>query len=252
VHLNFTEPTRLIGLDRAFNFRDLGGYQSSHGGYVRWRRIFRSDNLASLTDGDHEVLADLSIATVIDLRTPGELERSGKIRPSSAYAYHHLPMADVLPDTTDPNWSSSEFVANRYGEMLTGADACMRTVLSIAADPRSYPLVFHCAVGKDRTGIVSLVILGLLGVSREDIVADYVRTQAAMERMVAALTKNSPERARQIEPHLPAIFATQAGNMSGLMRMIDDRYGSIEEYSRHIGAAESVSGLRENLLAELR
>jgi protein-tyrosine phosphatase len=108
--------------------------------------------------------------------------------------------------------------------------------------------VFHCAAGKDRTGIVSLVILGLLGVSREDIIADYIRTQAAMERMVASLRKDSPERARLIEPHLPAIFGTQAGNMSGLMRMIDDRYGSIEEYSRHIGAAESVSRLRENLL----
>jgi hypothetical protein len=70
-----------------------------------------------------------------------------------------------------------------------------------------------------------------------------------MERMVATLTKNSPERARLIEPHLPAIFGTQAGNMSELMRMIDDRYGSIEEYTRYIGAGESISRLRENLLA---
>ena len=69
-----------------------------------------------------------------------------------------------------------------------------------------------------------------------------------MERMVAFVRENSPERARLIEPHLPAIFGTQAGNMVGLIRMIDDRYGSIEEYSRHIGAAESVSRLRENLL----
>jgi protein-tyrosine phosphatase len=79
-----TEPDRLIPLDRAFNFRDLGGYTSSFGGHVRWRRIFRSDNLAALTDGDHRVLADLSIATVIDLRTPAEIERVGKIRPSAA------------------------------------------------------------------------------------------------------------------------------------------------------------------------
>ena len=246
-----TEPDRLIPLDRAFNFRDLGGYASSLGGHVRWRRIFRSDNLAALTDGDHRVLADLSIATVIDLRTPAEIDRVGRIRPSAAYEYPHLPMADVLPDTTDTRWSSAEYVATRYDEMLAGADVCLRTTLSIAADPRSYPLVFHCAAGKDRTGIVSLVILGLLGVSREDIIADYIRTQAAMERMVASLIKVSPERAQRIEPHLPAILGTQAGNMSGLMRIIDDRYGSIEEYSRHIGAAESVSRLRENLLTHL-
>lgn len=106
---------------------------------------------------------DLSIATVIDLRTPEEVERTGKIRPSEAYAYHHLPMSDVLPDTTDTLWSSPEFVAAHYGDMLISADACMRTMLSIAADPASYPLVFHCAVGKDRTGIAALVILSLLG-----------------------------------------------------------------------------------------
>ena len=245
-----TEPDRLIALDRAFNFRDLGGYQSSHGGHVRWRRLFRSDNLSRLTDGDHQVLADLSIATVIDLRTHSEVEFTGRIRDAGGYAYHHLPMSDVLPDTTDIRWSSAEFVASRYGGMLAGASACMRDVLSLAADPQSYPLVFHCAAGKDRTGIVSLVILGLLGASYEDIIADYMRTAAAMERMIAVLTKDSPERARKIEPHLPAITATRPGNISGLMRLIDDRYGSIEGFTRHIGADGSVSRLRNNLLAQ--
>jgi protein-tyrosine phosphatase len=243
-------PARLIALERAFNFRDLGGYRSSYGGQVRWRRVFRADSLATLSDLDHQVLADLSIATVVDLRTFTEVERMGKIRESAAYAYHHLPMADVLPDTTDVNWSSPEFVASRYGEMLGDAGACLRATLELAADPLSYPLVFHCAAGKDRTGIVSLVILSLLGVSREDIVADYMRTRPAMERMVADLTRESPERAELLAPHLPAITATREGNMLGLMRLIDDRYGSVEDYCKQIGAAESAALLRQHLLAD--
>jgi protein-tyrosine phosphatase len=242
-------PTRLIALDRAFNFRDLGGYQSGHGGQVYWRRIFRSDGLSTLTDGDHQVLAGLSIATVIDLRTRRETEEFGSIRPSAAYAYHHLPMSDVLPDTTDIRWSSPEFVAGRYGDMLADGDACLQATLAIAADPRSYPLVFHCAAGKDRTGIVAAIILALLGVSREDIVADYMLTRSAMERMVAYLTAGSPERAQRIEPHLPALTATRPGNVAGLIQLIEDQYGSVEGYVRHIGAGDSVPRLRENLLA---
>jgi protein-tyrosine phosphatase len=133
--------------------------------------------------------------------------------------------------------------------MLASADACMRTTLALAADPGSYPLVFHCAAGKDRTGIVSLVILSLLGVSREDIIADYMRTRAAMERMIAQVIQESPERAALLEPHLPAIRATREGNLLGLMRMIDDRYGSMDDYLKHLGAEESAALLRQNLLA---
>src|ERR1700727_1433330 len=106
-----TEPDRLISLDRAFNFRDLGGYTSSLGGHVRWRGIFRSDNLAALTDGDHRVLADLSIATALARRTRAEIELVGKTRPSAASEYPPRPMADVLPDTADTRWSSAEYVA---------------------------------------------------------------------------------------------------------------------------------------------
>jgi protein-tyrosine phosphatase len=242
---NDDAPSRLIPLTGAFNFRDLGGYRSVLGGEVRWRRIFRSDNLSTLTEDDQKVLADLSITTVIDLRTPGEVEQ-GRIAESEAYAYHHLPMADVLPSTTDARWASPEYVSSRYLEMLSASS--VRAVLSLAADPRSYPLVFHCAAGKDRTGIVAAIILSLLDVSRDDITADYMLTAPAMERMVTTLIEAVPERAELIEPHLPAIRGTRPGNIGGLLQALDDEHQSIAGYVRHIGAGESVAGLRANLL----
>jgi protein-tyrosine phosphatase len=243
------DPDRRIPLERAFNFRDLGGYRGGDGKRVRWRQIFRADSLSLLTDSDHKVLKELSIATVVDLRTHAEVARSGRIRSSGAYLYHHLPMADVLPDTTDSRWSSPDFVASRYGDMLAGADVCMRETLTLAARPQSYPLVFHCAAGKDRTGIVALLILGLLGINRNDIIADYMLTQTAMIRMVDHWRTESPERAQQMQPHLPAITSTRAGNVVGLMKTIDEKYGSFERYSRHIGAAGSIPGMREILLS---
>jgi protein-tyrosine phosphatase len=175
-------PSRRIQLEGAFNFRDLGGYRSRDGRHVRWRRIFRADNLSMLTDSDHRMLADMSLATVIDLRTHAEVERAGRIRSSGNYAYHHIPMADVLPDTTDRRWASAEFAANRYLDMLEGASACMRAALAIMADPSSHPVVFHCAAGKDRTGIVAVVVLGLLGVGRGDIIVAARCTSAVGRR----------------------------------------------------------------------
>lgn len=242
-------PTRRIELQGAFNFRDLGGYQSLGGRRVRWRRIFRADNLSLLTDQDHGILAGLSLATVIDLRTNAEIERTGRIRPSVNYAYHHIPMADVLPDTTDPRWSSPDFVAMRYGDMLADAGPRMRAALDIIAAPSVHPLVFHCAAGKDRTGIVAVVVLGLLGVRPDDIIADYGLTRAAMERMVAYWTLNDPVRAARMRPHLPAITATREENVAGFLELISERYGSFEGYAWAIGAQSAITGLREALLA---
>jgi protein-tyrosine phosphatase len=242
---NDDRPSRLIPLTGAFNFRDLGGYQSGLGGQVQWRRLFRADNLSTLTEGDQKALTDLSITTVIDLRTQREVDQ-GRIAASEAYAYHHLPMADVLPDTTDARWASPEYVASRYRGMLS--DATVRQTLAIAADPASYPLVFHCAAGKDRTGIVAAIMLSLLEVSREDIVADYMLTAPAMERMVTTLIAAAPERAGQIEPHLPAIRGTRPGNIAGLLHMLDEEYGSVADYAERIGAGGTIAGVRANLL----
>jgi protein-tyrosine phosphatase len=128
------------------------------------------------------------------------------------------------------------------------SDATVRETLAIAADPSSYPLVFHCAAGKDRTGIVAAIILSLLEVSREDVVADYMLTAPAMERMIATLIQAAPERSEMIEPHLPAIRGTRPGNISGLLAMIDEEYGSVAGYAEAIGAGDSIARLRANLL----
>ncbi len=69
---------RLVELEGCFNFRDLGGYETTDGRTVRWRRLFRSDGLHRLTEGDLEDLAELGLATVIDLRTVAEVEERGR------------------------------------------------------------------------------------------------------------------------------------------------------------------------------
>ena len=84
-------PERLVALEGAFNFRDLGGYPSADGRVTQWGRLFRSDTLHELTEGDVEVLRGLGLTTVVDLRTPKELARTGRGRLGpEPIGFHHL------------------------------------------------------------------------------------------------------------------------------------------------------------------
>src|ERR1700722_3987929 len=110
---------RLIPLEGCFNFRDLGGYPAADGRTIRWRRLFRADGLTRLTEPDLAALAGFGLASVVALRTHGELSKRGPIPwPDSQLSLHHLPMTDVLPDREQfPQWVDSAYVAERYLEM---------------------------------------------------------------------------------------------------------------------------------------
>ena len=235
-------------MEGCFNFRDLGGYRTGEGRTVKWQRLFRADGLHRLTGSDLTRLADLGLVTVIDLRTGQELEEVGRISEPDL-TYHHLPMLDVLPDrTTYPAWVDASYVAERYEGMLEkGADAVAEALL-ILADPASYPAVFHCTAGKDRTGLLAAVVLGLLGVSDEDIITDYTLSQEAMGRMLTWLRAERPDVREQIDSSAAAIVAAEPGTMSLFIRRLRQRYGSFAMYAESLGVGGAVAAIRQALL----
>ncbi|MEZ5261759.1 MAG: tyrosine-protein phosphatase [Acidimicrobiales bacterium] len=180
---------RDCGLEGPSNFRDLGGYQAADGRIVRWRRIFRSDALR-LTDADVAVLRDeIGLRLVIDLRTGFEFgHRDGGgnenyVRRNLAVGAQrvHLPMVD---ETRIQRQASDErpIAARSYLKMFERGGPALAEAFSLIAEPDNHPLVFHCAAGKDRTGILAAMLLGLLGVDDDTIVADYALSQANMAR----------------------------------------------------------------------
>jgi protein-tyrosine phosphatase len=241
---------RVVDMEGCFNFRDLGGYRASDGRTVKWQRLFRADCLHRLTGTDLSQLGDLGLATVIDLRTGQELEEVGRISwPAPDLAYHHLPMLDVLPDrTTYPAWVDAAYVADRYAGMLEkGADA-MAEALLILADAAAYPAVFHCAAGKDRTGLLAAVVLGLLGVSDEDIITDYALSQEAMARMLAWLRAERPETREQLEGSAAAIVAAEPDTMSLFIERLRQQHGSFASYAESLGVGAAVASIQQALL----
>jgi protein-tyrosine phosphatase len=248
-----TQFERLIPFETVFNFRDLGGYPAAGGRATRWRRLFRADGLNRLGPDDAEQFGELGIATVVDLRTSDEVD-SGRIPAEVAEViYHHLPMFDVLPDWNQTGDVRAEgFLADRYVEMLTTGRHAVATTLELLADPTSYPLVFHCAAGKDRTGIVAGIVLSLLGVDDEVIVADYALSGQAMDRLMAWGRANSGAFKTPRAEVPAAAIESRPETMARFLDQVRLDYGSVSGLARDLGVADDVvDRIRAHLLEDL-
>jgi protein-tyrosine phosphatase len=242
---------RLIALQGAVNFRDLGGYAATGGMRTRWRMLFRADGLGELTESDLSVLRALGIRTVIDLRSGGELERGRFDVDAHPVAFHHFPFMEELPDAQDFERRPG-FLGSQYREFLSDAGGQIRAALEVLADPGALPAVFHCTAGKDRTGVLSAIVLSLLGVDEPTVVADYALSGAAMERLRAKLILKYPEGRDSIE-NLNEVFSAEPSQMEQLLDHLKERYDSVDAYVAGLGTeAGVIEGLRAGLLEPAR
>jgi protein-tyrosine phosphatase len=244
------DPVRLVELQGCCNFRDLGGYPTTDGRRTRWRRLFRADGLAALTEDDRMVLTELEVRSVIDLRTELEVEARGRFEADgSAITYHHLPLTDTLPGAEQvPEWDNTGFVSRRYVSMLSEGGPSVAAAVHLLSDPSNLPAVFHCSVGKDRTGVLSAVILGLLGVPEERIVEDYALSAAAMERILERLQQEYPDSAEVVNRYAPVILSVEPASMTGFLQGLHERFGSFDGLSAEFGLGDVVAQLKAELL----
>jgi len=129
-----------------------------------------------------------------------------------------------------------------------GGDAISRAV-RIIADPDALPLVFHCAAGKDRTGVVAAIVLDLLGVSDDDIAGDYSLSRLGMDRFRAWIIETYPGAADAMSDQPQAFLDAPAEAMHLFLADFRDRHGSVHEYVRSLGVPDDVlDAVRKNLL----
>jgi protein-tyrosine phosphatase len=238
---------RLIELEGAVNFRDLGGYDTLDGRRTRWRVLFRADGLGELSETDLGVMRELGIRTVIDLRSGDELERSRFNVDAHPVSFHHFPFIDELPDAD--SWDRRPgLLGSQYKEMLDEATPQIVSALAALVAPGAFPAVFHCTAGKDRTGLLSAIVLSLVGVPEATVVADYALSGEAMERLRTKLMRKYPD-GKDVIASLDEVFSADPSNMVGLFEHLHQRYGSMEDYASTIGVPrDSVDRLRGNLL----
>jgi protein-tyrosine phosphatase len=180
--------SRLLPLEGGRNFRDLGGYLTAGGHWVRRGRLYRSGVLTYLTAADHRLLADRGIRVICDLRTQRERQREPSQWPDAnavllAWDYdpRHTSLRHYLDTETDITPEAMRRCMLKLYRHLPGLLRPQYAALfaQLAADRT--PVLFHCSAGKDRTGIAAALILSLLGVPREAIVADYALTNECVD-----------------------------------------------------------------------
>jgi protein-tyrosine phosphatase len=216
---------------------------------VRWRRLYRSDSLAKLEGADLDRFLGLGVRTVIDLRYPWEIAAKGRVPEYQGLVYHnhsveHRPYDQAEIDPTLDPW---RYLADRYAEVAHDGTEELRRALDVIAGADE-PVVFHCASGKDRTGLLAGLVLALLDVPEDDIVADFALTGLATARLVEDWQAANPDR----ELRWPGYGRAPERVMRLFLADLAATYGSVRGYAeKRLGVDEElVRRLRGNLLEE--
>ncbi|MFE6361776.1 GNAT family N-acetyltransferase [Streptomyces sp. NPDC057806] len=223
---------RHIRFDALHNFRDLGGYPAADGRRVRPARLYRSDSLGKLAEAtpDWSRFLSLGIRTVIDLRHPWEIESRGRVPHHDGLAHHPLSIEHrpydqpALAADVDPG----PYLAERYLEVAQDGTAEIRRALELVAEAAAadQPLVFHCASGKDRTGLLAALVLSLLGADDHTVIEDFSLTELAAPALLAEWRARNDGRT----PTWLGFGRAPESVMRLFLAALTTHYGSIEDY----------------------
>jgi len=230
---------RLVTLEGAVNFRDLGGYKSADGRTIKWGKIFRSDGLARLTRNDHAILQQMGLKLVVDLRRESEVKKSPDNLPEeNSIDYLHLPVSGTDFDTVtamerlkkgDTDWLTESFMRDGYINNIDSYASAWGTVMRRLSDSENLPLVFHCTAGKDRTGACAALILLILGVPEETVILDHGLSNLYLADYLETIYAYLKEFGVEREKILPYLTAPHDAIVA-LLDHLRNKYGSAENY----------------------
>ena len=222
-------PTRSLRLTGASNFRDLGGYAGHAGRMMKWRRLFRSDHLAALTQDDMAELAGHGLGRVCDFR--GEAERAPLLCAMPGLSVHFLPIEPTVVQGMNDLINAGHrltaqdtvrLMEHTYRAFVHDNAAAYGEFFRLLLENDS-PLVFHCTAGKDRTGFGAALILLSLGVPREVVMQDYLLTNEFYRMPDTAASSLPPEV-------LQVLWRVQKEFLEAALHAVDTDYGGIQPY----------------------
>ena len=180
---------RSLDLDGAYNIRDIGGHRTADGRAVRRRALFRSDSLHDLTPRSQRALLAEGLRTVIDLRRTDSVDEEPNVfAQSSEVAYHRVNLMGDDPLVEAEDTSASSLGPDRPPQIYTAILDCRREwmakVVKLLAAPNALPALYHCNSGRDRAGLVTMLLLGVAGVPRDVIIRDYTLSARYLWRRI--------------------------------------------------------------------
>jgi protein-tyrosine phosphatase len=248
-------PPRFVELSGGHNFRDIGGYATADGRQVAHGKVYRSGNLARLTDDDHALLAPLGLKLIIDLRSTHERAKLPSRLPTGVpleiWARDHQgSTADLVSALTAPGATPADSRAQMlaiYRELpYEQAESYRALYLRIAAG--DLPLLFHCAVGKDRTGIAAAFLLDLLDVPRERVIEDYLLTERFYAQNMGFVARDFSSTAmRGVDPAvLDPMMRAERAYLETAFETMQAEHGGV------VGYCQDVLGLDAGVIEAMR
>lgn len=230
---------RVLPLAQGSNFRDVGGYPAADDKHVRWGMIFRSGATPMLTPGDLDLIHDLGLRTMVDLRSSEERQIAPTKIENVTYTTYNYSVRTMLGSAAQTGARPVVNSQSLYTALPQGLVPQLRIVFAslLRKEP---PLVYNCTAGQDRTGFTTAMILSALGVPREVILQDYVlstryrRPQYEVPPIDAATQASNPlakmfaENAKN--PAQPLIDADGKPFLLGAFTQIDRQWGSVDGY----------------------
>lgn len=249
----------MVPLEGGHNFRDIGGYLTADWRVVARGLVYRSGTMSELSDRDHAVMDALGLAVICDFRSTRERERRPSRLPDAArYEIwtrdHPMSAADLTeamrrPDATPE--TSRGLMIEAYRDLAYEQIPSYRALFQRIADG-VLPLVFHCAAGKDRTGIAAGLLLDLLGVARDQVLADYAITDRFFARGCALIAKDpfGTQLAGIDQRIWEPMMRADPAYLAAMFDTIEMRHGSAEGFIRDaLGLDDAaIAAIRARLL----
>lgn len=219
---------RHLPMSGGYNFRDLGGYRTMDGRYVKWGRIIRSDDMSGLTPEDLEYLGSVPLKTVVDLRSEAEIALQPDKVPSSVlelrYSITPGNLMSIISDSIPSPEMLDSLMRQLNRQMVTDSAAIeqFRKLFSLLQDESNLGILYHCSAGKDRTGMASALILSALGVDSRMIMRDYLLSNTYLEDKYSSYIEQYPQ--------LKGVFEVRTEFLQAGLDAIRETYGSMEEF----------------------
>jgi protein-tyrosine phosphatase len=243
--------------DALFNFRDLGGHVAADGRTVAPGRVFRSDGMQRASLDDLGRIELLGITRVVDLRTTRERVDDGCFDDAHpTIEYRHVPILEAVGGVAGARAETMREqddtpLLTTYRFMLTERRALLVEALdAVVTAPGA--AVFHCTAGKDRTGILAMLLLSVVGVSDDAIVDDYGRSRDAMVRLVdwyRAHRRDDTTGAGLLDERASRLLGADPEWMRVVLAEIRDEHDSVRDYLLTAGATPALlTGIERKLL----
>lgn len=234
------------------NFRDLGGLPTDGGRVTRHGVLFRSSALEELSPRDVRFLIDeIGLRTVIDLRSPDDREIAQPLL-DTLIRYINLPITRGAPTTSleRPMCADGRVDMPRIYRMYIEVSAPSITEIITELTSGATPALFHCAAGKDRTGVVAAIVLSAVGVTRDAVIADFMETERALPDIMAYLQRR-PAYADIVHRFPPGTMDVEPRFISDFLDDVERTFGGMSAWlTEQAGVpVESIARL-EQLLVE--